>query len=85
MPDTQPVTRVDFFRRMPTGGATSHFKPEPWPASCEHPGEYLRMGDHPDVTGRWVPEDIDPNTLYCLRCEQEVPEITAATVERRTP
>ena len=39
---------------------------------CEHPGEYLRMGDHPDVTGRWVPEDIKPNWLYCLRCEQEV-------------
>lgn len=26
-PYGQPITRVDFFRRMPTGGATAYFKP----------------------------------------------------------
>jgi hypothetical protein len=26
-PFGQPITRVDFFRRMPTGGATAYFKP----------------------------------------------------------
>ncbi|NKQ53538.1 hypothetical protein HFP15_11665 [Amycolatopsis sp. K13G38] len=25
----QPITRVDFFRRMPTGGGTAYFKPVP--------------------------------------------------------
>jgi hypothetical protein len=33
------------------------------------------MGDHPDMV-RFVPDDVDPDTLYCLRCEQEVPEVT---------
>lgn len=41
-------------------------------AECDHPGEYLRMGDHSDMTSRFVPEDLDPDTLYCLRCEGEV-------------
>lgn len=48
---------------------------------CEHPGEYLRMGDHPDVTGRWVPEDIDRDTLYCLRCEMPVPDVLDQLME----
>lgn len=39
---------------------------------CEHPGEYLRMGDHPEMTGRFVPEDLKPDTLYCLRCERAI-------------
>ena len=26
-PYGQPITRVDFFRRMPTGGGTAYFKP----------------------------------------------------------
>jgi len=25
----QQITRVDFFRRMPTGGGTAYFKPAP--------------------------------------------------------
>ena len=28
-PYGQPITRVDFFRRMPTGGGTAYFKPAP--------------------------------------------------------
>jgi hypothetical protein len=41
-------------------------------ADCEHPGGYLRMGDHPDMTGRFVPTDLDPDTLYCTRCERAI-------------
>jgi hypothetical protein len=40
--------------------------------NCEHPDEYRRVGNHPDVVGRWVHEDIDPACLYCLRCEREI-------------
>lgn len=46
-------------------------------ADCEHPGEYLRMGDHPDMTGRFGPDDLDPDMLYCARCERAIEEITA--------
>jgi hypothetical protein len=39
---------------------------------CDHPGEYLRMGDHDDMTSRFVPEELEPDSLYCLRCEREI-------------
>jgi hypothetical protein len=42
---------------------------------CKHPQEYRRLGIHPDVTGRWVPEDIDPDAVYCLRCERPIGKI----------
>ena len=42
--------------------------------ACEHPGEYLRMGDHPDMAGRFVPDDLDPDALYCARCERAIDE-----------
>lgn len=44
---------------------------------CPHPGEYLRMGDHPDARGRWVADDIKADVIYCLRCEQSVPDTGA--------
>jgi len=37
---------------------------------CQHPHAYERPGDHPDVTGRWIPQDIDTDVHHCMRCEE---------------
>jgi hypothetical protein len=38
---------------------------------CEHPIEYRRLGVHPDVKSRFA-EHIEPDIVYCLRCERAV-------------
>jgi hypothetical protein len=51
-------TSMDAARRRATQG-------------CDHPIEYRRLGIHPEVTGRFA-NQIDPDTVYCLRCERPV-------------
>lgn len=40
--------------------------------TCPHEGEYLRMGDHPDVTGRFEAGEFQSNDLVCLHCETSI-------------
>ncbi|HEX5522710.1 MAG TPA: hypothetical protein VFX53_04630 [Pedococcus sp.] len=51
---------------------------------CDHPDEYVRLGDHPDVTGRFVPEDINGDDLYCLRCERDILADNPPPLRRRS-
>lgn len=44
----------------------------PFVIVCDHPQEYIRVGDHPDVVSRFIPNDVHDSDIICLRCEEIV-------------